>query len=99
VMYLTEPALRATLQTLFELSAPGSTLIVNYHEPAVGRGPLAYNAGLTRWLGEPQRGLRTRESMIEEIERAGFRPLHDLRIDALARVARLLVADKPAAAA
>ncbi len=96
VMYLTLAALRAQLRSVHALSAPGSVLIVNYHEPARGRGHgvFARNPMLTRLLGEPQLGLRARSEMVSEVERAGFRMLRDDLVDERARVARLLVATR-----
>jgi methyltransferase (TIGR00027 family) len=91
VMYLTDAALRSNLRTLAELSAPGSWLTLHYHEPEARGDALRWARWFTRWVGEPQIGLRRRERMIGEVEEAGFRVSRDSPVEH-ARVARLLVA-------
>jgi methyltransferase (TIGR00027 family) len=96
VMYLSDAALRGNLESIAELSAPGSCLALHYHEP--WNGPLRdtprWARRFTRWLGEPQIGLRRRERMTREVEQAGFRVLRDSLVDEHARLARLLVAER-----
>ena len=94
VMYLTDDALRAALAAMVELSADGSVFIVHYHEPEA-RARDAWKPGLTRWVFEPQIGLRPRSRMIAELENAGLRVVHDSQVDPQHPVARLLVAEKP----
>src|SRR4029434_10784135 len=57
VMYLTREAMRATLAGIAGRSAPGSTLIVNYHTAHL---PLIARL-LFRLIGEPQISAWTRE--------------------------------------
>ena len=68
VMYLTRPAMRATLAGIAHRSAPGSTLIVNYH--TVLRGFFA--ALVFRLLGEPQISAWTPAEMAADLASAGF---------------------------
>jgi methyltransferase (TIGR00027 family) len=68
VMYLAREVVRATLAEIAARSAPGSTLIVNYHAPN-----RRWVAKLALWMiGEPQIGDRTREEMAEDLQSAGF---------------------------
>ncbi len=68
VMYLTQNAMRTTLAHIAARSAPGSTLIVNYH--TVHRRLLAR---LAYWLiGEPQPSAWTPEEMAAELGTIGF---------------------------
>jgi methyltransferase (TIGR00027 family) len=69
-MYLTEAALRGTLRDAAALSAPGSVLLLHYHEPA-RREPFARRVLLAVW-GEPQIGTRSAERMTAEVRAAGF---------------------------
>jgi methyltransferase (TIGR00027 family) len=68
VMYLTREAMQATLAGIAERSAPGSTLIVNYH--AVNRSFIARM--LFRLIGEPMISHWTPEQMAAELHAAGF---------------------------
>jgi methyltransferase (TIGR00027 family) len=68
VMYLTRDAMRATLAAIAGRSAPGSTLIVNYH--TVHRGLLARL--MFRLIGEPQISAWTKEEMAADLRSAGF---------------------------
>src|SRR5258708_33441907 len=76
-MYLTDTALRSTLQALSDASAPGSVLVAHYHEPYGDRQTHRLSWLFTTFWREPQIGLRSRETMREEIERAGFRVAAD----------------------
>ena len=69
VMYLTRDAMRATLANVARRSAPGSTLIINYHT-AHRR---LFARLLFRLIGEPQISAWTREDMAADLEAAGFR--------------------------
>ncbi len=70
IMYLTDQGFRATLRSISDVSAPGSLLLVHYHERDTGE-PRAMRVLL--WLfGEPQIGLRTRKTMAEECRQAGL---------------------------
>jgi methyltransferase (TIGR00027 family) len=68
VMYLTRDAMRATLTDLAGRSAPGSTLIINYH--TVHRRFFA--RVLFRLIGEPQISAWTPEEMAADLEAVGF---------------------------
>lgn len=68
VMYLTRDAMRATLAAVAGLSAPGSTLIVNYH--TAHRRFIARL--LFRLMGEPQISAWTPEEMASDLRSAGF---------------------------
>jgi methyltransferase (TIGR00027 family) len=68
VMYLTRDAMRATLASIAERSAPGSTLIVNYHTVQGG----FIRRLILRLIGEPQISAWTPEEMAAELEAVGF---------------------------
>ena len=68
VMYLTHDAMHATLAAVAGRSAPGSTLIVNYH--TVRRGLVAQL--IFHLIGEPQISAWTREEMAAELGAVGF---------------------------
>jgi len=68
VMYLTRDAMRATLADVAGRSAPGSTLIVNYHT-----AHRRFFARLMfRLIGEPQISAWTREEMAADLRSVGF---------------------------
>jgi methyltransferase (TIGR00027 family) len=79
VMYLTDEAVRATLADIAHCSAPGSTLIANYHtphsKPADGEHRIR-RVLLTLWR-EPQIGQRTTDAIHEWVRRAGFAVVSD----------------------
>ncbi len=78
VMYLSDNALRMTLDSIVCLSTPQSRLIVQYKEPSDDAELLQQcSLTITRKLGEPQIGLRPRTVMRDEMERHGFRILSD----------------------
>ena len=68
VMYLTRDAMRATLAGIAGRSAPGSTLIVNYH--TVHRRLFARL--MFRLIGEPQISAWTPEEMAADLKSVGF---------------------------
>ena len=68
VMYLTRDVVRATLASIAGRSAPGSTLIVNYH--TVHRRLFARL--IFRLIGEPQISAWTREEMAADLRSVGF---------------------------
>lgn len=68
VMYLTRDAMHATLANVARRSAPGSTLIVNYHTSH--RRFIARL--LFRLIGEPQISAWTREEMAADLRSVGF---------------------------
>ena len=68
VMYLTRPAMRATLAAVASRSARGSTLIVNYH--TAHRRFIAKL--MFRLIGEPQISAWTPEEMASDLRAAGF---------------------------
>jgi methyltransferase (TIGR00027 family) len=73
VMYLTRDAMRSTVAGIARRSAPGSTLIVNYHT--------AHRRLLTsvmlRLIGEPQISAWTRDEMAADLRSAGFAVIED----------------------
>jgi methyltransferase (TIGR00027 family) len=73
VMYLTHDAMRATLAGVAERSAPGSTLIVNYH--TVHRGFIARL--IFRLIGEPQISAWSPDEMAADLRSVGFRVRED----------------------
>src|SRR5512132_47791 len=68
VMYLTRDVMRATLAGIASRSAPGSTLIVNYHT-AHRR---LFARLMFRLIGEPQISAWKREEMAADLRYAGF---------------------------
>jgi methyltransferase (TIGR00027 family) len=68
VMYLTRDVMRATLAGIAGRSAPGSTLIVNYH--TVHRQLFARL--MFRLIGEPQISAWTQEEMAADLRSVGF---------------------------
>lgn len=68
VMYLTRDAVNATLAAIAGRSAPGSTLIVNYH--SIHRRLFMRLA--LRWIGEPQLSAWTPCDMAADLRAAGF---------------------------
>jgi methyltransferase (TIGR00027 family) len=80
IMYLDDAAFRGTLQAIRRRSAPGSLLLAHYHVPETRATESALRRAYFAWLGEPQLGLRTPETMRAEVERAGFRILEDAGI-------------------
>jgi methyltransferase (TIGR00027 family) len=105
VMYLADAAVSATLDAVRARSAPGSVLVLHYHEPSATGLRRGVRALLLAWIGEPQIGTRPRAAMRALVERAGFVVTTDLgtteqasQVGALApdndlaRVSRILVA-------
>lgn len=68
VMYLTRDAMRATLSAIAGRSAPGSTLIVNYHTGQRG----LFARLIYRLIGEPQISAWTAEEMAADLRSVGF---------------------------
>lgn len=81
VMYLTDEAVERTLGDIGPCCAPGSALLVHYHEPYEERG--AREGRGQRWLlslwREPQIGRRSSEAMHKAVARAGFEVVSDTR--------------------
>jgi methyltransferase (TIGR00027 family) len=77
IMYLNDAALRGTLRAVRQLSAPGSTLIAHYHERESSATSVAIRKLLLSALGEPQIGIRSRQTMRAEMARAGFEVVED----------------------
>ena len=73
VMYLTRDAMRGTFAAVAQRSAPGSTLIVNYH--TTRRGLFAQL--IFRLIGEPQISAWTPEEMAADLRSAGFEVRED----------------------
>ena len=72
-MYLTHDAMHATLGAVAERSAPGSTLIINYHTKHRGWiGRIIF-----RLIGEPQISAWTPEEMAAELHSVGFEVRED----------------------
>jgi len=68
VMYLTKDAMRATLAAVAQRSAPGSTLIINYHTER--RGLIAQL--IFRLIGEPQISAWTPGEMAADLRSVGY---------------------------
>jgi methyltransferase (TIGR00027 family) len=87
VMYLTDDAVRRTLQGMAATSAPGSSLIANYHEREVPRRDRysLFRRWLLWWWNEPQIGQRSPAAMHALVEQAGFAVARDTRPDEWAR--------------
>lgn len=81
VMYLSDAALRGSLRDVAEASAPGSMLLVNYHEPEKTKRVWALRKVIFGLLREPQIGVRPRTSMCAEIAGAGFEVLRDTGVE------------------
>jgi methyltransferase (TIGR00027 family) len=69
VMYLDRDEIERTLRTVEERSAPGSRLIVAYHQPA---WMLLLLKVIVRRLGEPIRTVLTPDQMGELLPATGF---------------------------
>ena len=95
IMYLDDQALRRTLSELRELSAPGSTLLAHYHEPNRRVARDAVKNVILSVLGEPQRGLRERDIMRAELERAGFHVTEDAGLAEQAARVRATTPNRP----
>ena len=76
VMYLTRDTMRATLGDIAARSAPGSTLIVNYHTER-RRGIMRW---VLRYLGEPDKSALTPQEMQADLDAEGFRVEEDWAI-------------------
>ena len=94
VMYLTREAMRSTLHSIAGRSAPGSTLIINYH--TAHRRFIARL--IFRLIGEPQISAWSPAEMAAELRAAGFSVIEDTGMgdwntrfaNGLARVRRAL---------
>lgn len=84
IMYLSDAALRATLAAVVERSASGSVLVALYSEPQPS-GVRSLLLAFTRLVGEPQIGLRSRETMRAELEQAGLVVESDTGVEDWAR--------------
>jgi methyltransferase (TIGR00027 family) len=80
VMYLDRDEIETTLSTVEARSAPGSRLIVAYHQPAL---MLLLLAVIVRRLGEPIRTVLTPHQMRELLARYGFSTLWDRDLPAI----------------
>jgi methyltransferase (TIGR00027 family) len=76
VMYLTADALRGTLRDIARRSAPGSTLILNYHDAL----PRLGSRIMFRLAGEPMVGAHEPAEMKAELHAAGFEVREDSAI-------------------
>jgi methyltransferase (TIGR00027 family) len=87
VMYLTDHALRGTLDEVARACASKSLLLLNYHVPSANS--FDPETGIRRLLlsfwREPQIGIRTTDSMHEAVSRAGFVVEKDTRPSQWAR--------------
>jgi len=81
VMYLDRDEIETTLRIVEHRSAPGSRLIVAYHQPA---WMLFLLAVIVRRLGEPIRTVLTPHQMQELLARYGFCTRWDLELPAIA---------------
>lgn len=107
IVYLTDAALRATLDAVVARSAPGSRLLAQYREPLDSGDPMQrrLRSIVARW-GEPHIGARDRDVMRAELEQVGLRVLADDGADEwaarwgaeplppVARPTRLVVAER-----
>jgi len=73
VMYLTRDAMRATLAAIATRSAPGSTLIVNYHT----NHQRLFARLMFRLIGEPQISAWRPEAMAADLRSVGFVVIED----------------------
>jgi methyltransferase (TIGR00027 family) len=73
VMYLTHEAVHGTLAAVAERSAPGSTLIINYHTKHRG----LIGKVIFRLIGEPQISAWTPDEMAAELRSVGFEVRED----------------------
>jgi O-methyltransferase involved in polyketide biosynthesis len=80
-MYLERSEIEATLRVVQDRSAPGSRLIVAYHQPA---WMLLLLAVIVRRLGEPIRTVLTPQQMRELLTRYGFSTRWDRDLPAIA---------------
>jgi methyltransferase (TIGR00027 family) len=80
VMYLDRDEIETTLRIVENRSAPGSRLIVAYHQPA---WMLLLLAVIVRRLGEPIRTVLTPQQMRELLARYGFCPRWDRDLPAI----------------
>src|SRR5262245_16681775 len=81
VMYLDRKEIEATLRVIEDRSAPGSRLIVAYHQPA---WMLLLLKVIVRRMGEPIRTVLTPHQMQELLARYGFCTRWDLELPAIA---------------
>jgi methyltransferase (TIGR00027 family) len=81
VMYLDRTEIETTLSIIEKRSAPGSRLIVAYHQPA---WMILLLAIIVRRLGEPIRTVLTARQMQELLSRYGFRTRWDRELPAIA---------------
>jgi methyltransferase (TIGR00027 family) len=110
VMYLTDHALRRTLEQIAAACTAESVLLTTYHVPpsAPANGEMHVRRLMLSLWREPQIGLRTSESMHEAVRNVGFLVASDTRPAEWARtlgarpptghtadVSRLLVAKRP----
>ena len=72
-MYLTHAATHATLAAIADRSAPGSTLIINYHTKHRG----FIGKVIFRLIGEPQISAWTPDEMAAELHSVGFEVRED----------------------
>jgi O-methyltransferase involved in polyketide biosynthesis len=80
-MYLDRDEIETTLRIVEDRSAPGSRLIVAYHQPA---WMLFLLAVIVRRLGQPIRTVLTPHQMQELLARYGFCTRCDLELPAIA---------------
>ena len=81
VMYLNDDAVMSSLREIRACSAPGSRLILHYHEGAEGSLIRRLMGHVTALMGEPQIGVRSRVVMRALVESAGFQVQEDWGIE------------------
>jgi methyltransferase (TIGR00027 family) len=94
-LYLADAEVHETLAVVGERSAPGSTLVVEYHDADAEAAPTLYARArrvLLRLWSEPQIGRRSQETMRRELESAKLHCERDFAIAEQTRSARLAVA-------
>lgn len=80
VMYLDRNQIEATLRVIEDRSAPGSRLVVAYHQPAL---MLLFLSVIVRGMGEPIRTVLTPSQMRELLARYGFSVRWDRELPAI----------------
>jgi len=79
-MYLDRDQIEATLRVIEDRSAPGSRLVVAYHQPAL---MLLLLSVIVRGMGEPIRTVLTPSQMRELLARYGFSVRWDRELPAI----------------
>lgn len=76
IVYLTDQALRATLQSVVVSSAPGSRLLAQYRQPSTADEEARLQKMVAK-MGEPHIGPRTPAQLAQALQEVGLRVLSD----------------------